>query len=229
MRRAAMAERRRAENTRASYAWDWLDFSRWCDSAGRAALPCSPDTLSLYLVDLAGRGRVVATIRRRVSSINAQHLAAGLVSPATAEVGEVLAGIGRELGTAPRRAKAALGVEELRRLLAATDDDGPRGCRDRALLVVGFASGLRRSDLVRLDLADVSIKREGLVLQVARSKTDQAGAGWLLGVHRGRHRATCPVVLLQRWILERGGWPGHPPTHQSSASAGSHRPAYSTD
>jgi integrase len=206
--RAAIAERNRSANTRASYASDWRDFERWCGAAGVSPLPASPDTLSLYLVDLARRGRSVATVRRRVSSVNAAHLAAGFESPATAAVGGVLAGIARRLGTAPRRAKAALSVEDLRKVLAATDDDGPRGCRDRAVLVVGFASGLRRSDLVRLDLADVSIRREGLVLRVARSKTDQAGAGWLLGVHRGRYRATCPVLVLERWILERGDWPG---------------------
>jgi integrase len=150
----------------------------------------------------------VGTIRRRVSSINAAHLAAGLGSPCDGSVREVLAGLARKLGTAPRRAKAALSADELRKLLRATDDDGPRGCRDRALLVLGFASGLRRSDLVRLDLADVSIKREGLVLRISRSKTDQAGAGRLLGVHRGRRRSTCPVMVLERWILERGEWPG---------------------
>jgi integrase len=204
MERAAMAERRREANTRSAYAWDWLDFTRWCAAAGVKSLPASGDTLSLYLVGLARRGRALSTIRWRVSSISAAHLAAGLASPASAEVGEVLAGLARRLGTAPRHAKAALSIEDLRRVLAAIDDDGPRGCRDRAILVVGFASSLRRSDLVRLDLADVSVKREGLVLRIWRSKADQAGAGRVLGVHRGKHRATCPVVVLERWILERG-------------------------
>ena len=175
MERAAMAERRREANTRSAYAWDWLDFTRWCAAAGVKSLPASGDTLSLYLVGLARRGRALSTIRWRVSSISAAHLAAGLASPASAEVGEVLAGLARRLGTAPRHAKAALSIEDLRRVLAAIDDDGPRGCRDRAILVVGFASSLRRSDLVRLDLADVSVKREGLVLRIWRSKADQAG------------------------------------------------------
>jgi integrase len=62
---------------------------------------------------------------------------------------------------------------------------------------------------VRLDLADVTFKREGLVLRIARGKTDQAGAGSLLGVHRGHHRDTCPVRVLQEWLLSRGEfWPG---------------------
>jgi integrase len=208
MERAAIAGRNRADNTRAAYACDWLDFTRWCESAGRPSLPATSDTLQLYLVDLAQRGRAVSTIQRRVSSIAAQHLAAGLPRPNDADVREVLAGIGRMFGTAPRRAKAALSIEELRQVLAATDDDGPRGCRDRAVLLVGFASGLRRSDLVGLDLADVTVKREGLVLRIPRSKTDQSGAGRVLGVHRGKHRVTCPAVALERWVLERGPVPG---------------------
>jgi integrase len=208
MERAALALAKRAENTRASYAHDWRDFERWCLSAGKDPLPAAGETLPLYLVALADRGRAMATIRRRVYSIGARHVAAGLPTPATADVGEVLAGLARRIGTAPRRAKAALSVEDLRAMLRAIGDDGPRGCRDRALLVVGFASGLRRSDLVRLDLADVTVKREGLVLRIRRSKSDQVGAGLVLGINRGRRRETCPVVQLEAWLLERGGEAG---------------------
>src|ERR1039458_1642151 len=205
--RAAMAERKRALNTRLAYESDWRDFAAWCASAGREALPASADTVSLYLVALAGRGRVQSTIGRRVVSIAAQHLAAGHASPATADVGEVLAGIRRKLGTAPVHRKAALSVDDLRLMLPACGD-GPRGARDRALLLVGFASGLRRSELAALDLADVSIVRQGVVLRVRRSKTDQSGKGREVGVHKGRRPATCPRYALDRWIVERGSWPG---------------------
>jgi len=208
MERAALALAGRAENTRAAYAHDWRDFERWCTAAGKGPLPASGETLPLYLVALADRGRAMATIRRRVCSIAARHLAAGFPTPATADVGEVLAGLARRIGTAPRRAKAALSVQDLRSMLAAIDDDGPRGCRDRALLVVGFASGLRRSNLVALDLADVTIKREGLVLRISRSKTDQRGAGLLLDIFRGKCAATCPARVLERWLLERGSAAG---------------------
>lgn len=205
--RAAVMVRRRAASTRKAYGCDWRDFSRWCEAAGRPPLPASFDTLSLYLVGLAGAGRLPSTITRRVAAIASEHLAAGFASPATADVREVLAGIGRQLGTAPRRAKAALSIEDLRRMLASCDD-GPRGARDRAVLLVGFASSLRGSELAALDLADVEIRREGLVLRIARSKGDQAGAGRLLGVHRGGRRSTCPVRALDAWIVERGDWAG---------------------
>jgi integrase len=207
MARASMAERRRSPNTRKAYACDWRDFCRWCDAAGRSPLPASFDTLSLYLVSLARAGRLPSTIGRRVVGISAEHLAAGFASPASADLREVLAGIGRELGTAPRRAKVALSVEDLKRMLA-TCDDGPRGARDRALLLLGFASSLRRSELASLDLVDVGFHREGLVLRIGRSKTDQAGAGRLVGVQRGRRASTCPARALSAWIVERGDWAG---------------------
>jgi integrase len=76
------------------------------------------------------------------------------------------------------------------------------------VLLLGFASGLRRSELAALDAADVSIVAEGLVVQLGRSKTDQEGVGRELGVHRGRRRVTCPVRAVEAWLEERGSWAG---------------------
>lgn len=207
MERAELKQSRWSENTRKAYAEDWKSFERWCELAGRPALPASADTLSLYCVHLARLGKLPATINRRVAGVASRHLAAGHVSPVSGDVREVLAGIGRRAGTAPKHAKAALTVEDLRAILPALGD-GARGARDRALLLVGFASGLRRSELAALDVGDVTCRPEGLALHVARSKTDQAGAGRWLGVFRGRHRATCPVRALQAWLEERDAWAG---------------------
>jgi integrase len=207
MERAAISERKRSANTRRAYAFDWIDFERWCVEAQRRPLPALPDTVSLYAVHLARAGRLPSTIQRRAAAIAARHLAAGSASPVTPDVREVLAGVGRKLGTAPVHAKAALSVEELRKLLASCPDDG-RGARDRAVLVLGFASALRRSELVSIDLASVDFVRQGLCLRLGRSKTDQDGAGAELGISRGRHRVTCPVRVLEGWLRERGRWPG---------------------
>jgi integrase len=207
MERAAIARKRWSENTRKAYAVDWRDFWAWCELHGLQALPASGDTLSLYAVSLARAGKLPSTIARRCAAVAAQHLGAGHASPLSADVREVIAGIGRKLGTESKLAKAALTVDDLRVMLPACGD-GPRGARDRALLLVGFASGLRRSNLAALDLADVVQRPEGLVLHIARSKTDQAGAGRRLGVFRGKHRATCPVRAFAAWVLERGDWAG---------------------
>ena len=209
MEREAIAASKRSEATRRAYAADWADFSAWCEAAGRPPLPATPDTVGLYLVSLARGGRLVSTIERRVASISSVHLAAGFATPAPAggEVREILAGLRRRLGKAPRHAKAPLEVDELRRMLATAPPD-LLGVRDRAILLLGFASGLRRSELAALSLSDVEVERQGVRLVVARSKTDQEGAGRQIGVHRGARAATCPVRAVEAWIVERGRWPG---------------------
>lgn len=209
MERAAISSRRRSSSTRRAYESDWRDWLGWCRELGRAPLPGSPDTLSLYVVHQAQRGLLPSTIARRVTSVVARHLAAGHGSPAPAggEVREVLAGLRRRMGSAPRRAKAALSIDDLRRVLATMPDD-LAGVRDRAVLLLGFASGLRRSELAALQLDDVTFEDAGMVVSLARSKTDQEGVGRLVGVHRGRRAVTCPVRALESWIVERGRWPG---------------------
>jgi integrase len=205
--RAAISESKLSANTREAYHFDWADFLRWCDAAGRAPLPASSDTVQLYAVSQAGAGKLPSTIGRRMAAIAHRHLAAGFPSPIDADVREVLAGIGRKLGTAPVHAKAALSVEELGQLLAVCGE-GAQGARDRAVLLLGFASGLRRSELAGLDLRDIEVLPAGVVLQLRRSKTDQSGAGREIGIHRGEREGTCPVRALEGWLVERGAWAG---------------------
>jgi site-specific recombinase XerD len=202
-----MAARSRAKNTVDGYASDWRDFSAWCERAGRAPLPATSDTCQLYLMELAGLGRLPATMARRAAAIAERHAAAGLRSPIDVDVREVLAGLRRKLGAAPRHAKAALSIPDLRLMLRATPRDGV-GARDRALLLVGFASGLRRSELAGLDLADVRFEKRGAVLKLGKSKADQEGKGRSVGVHKGKRAETCPVRALRAWLVERGHWPG---------------------
>jgi len=205
--RAALALRTRANNTARAYASDWRDFAAWCELAGRRALPATSDSLQLYLVHLARLGRLPATLERRVSAIGAQHAAAGARSPVDVDVREVLCGMRRKLGAAPRHAKAAVTIPQLKLMLRATPRDAV-GARDRALLLVGFASGVRRSELTAWDLADVRFEERGAVLRVAKGKTDQVGIGSWVGVHKGQHSETCPVRALKSWIVERGPWAG---------------------
>jgi len=151
-------------------------------------------------------GRAHATIARRTAAIAAQHAAGGHRNPVDADVREVLAGLARRLGTAPHR-KAALEPEDLARLVLACPM-GAEGARDRALLLVGFASSLRRSELAALQLADVDEVRQGLVIRLTRSKTDQLGEGREIGVHRGAREVTCPARALAAWLAKRGRWAG---------------------
>ncbi len=167
------AERSLSEGTRRGYARDLAAFQIWCQARAVMALPAAPQTLAAYLADLALTDRP-ATIGRKLAAIAVAHRDAGLESPTEhGMVKRTLAGIRREKGTAPCQ-KAALLVDDLRRMVA------PLGAslldrRDRALLLLGFAAALRRSELVALRVGDVRFEEEGLVLTLRRSKTNQEG------------------------------------------------------
>lgn len=198
----------RAPNTRRAYESDWRHFTDWCESfpASPRCLPADPATVVDYISAHAGK-LAVATIRRRLSSIARQHLSAGLANPAESDVvREVLKGLRRSDRRRPA-AKRAIGVAELRAMVRAVrrNESEALGVRDAALLLLGFAGGFRRSELVGLDLADVeAVKRRGVLLHVRWSKTDQVGRGRTVGVPFGQHEDTCPVRALRAWLAVRG-------------------------
>jgi integrase len=108
----------------------------------------------------------------------------------------------REKGTRPTR-KAPLTVDLLRRVVDALPASAI-GTRDRALLLVGFAGGFRRSELVALDVCDLTFSDEGVSVLLRRSKTDQHGAGMTKAIPFGANESTCPVRALRAWLGARG-------------------------
>ncbi|MDE2099705.1 MAG: tyrosine-type recombinase/integrase [Patescibacteria group bacterium] len=189
----------KADNTLRAYQSDWRQFVAWCEDHSCASLPASPETVAVYLAAEADAGRRPSTLTRRISAISQAHQAAGHPTPTTdAPVAAVMAGIRRVHGTAPQ-AKAAATTADLRRMVE-TLPQGLLGIRDRALLLVGFAGALRRSELVGLDVIDVAIGDQGATITLRRSKTDQEGQGRLVGIPYGSHPSTCPVRALQAWL-----------------------------
>ena len=187
----------KAPSTLKAYASDWADFDAWCQRQRCQALPAHPDAVALYIADLAGV-KAVATIQRRLSSISVAHQAAGHESPTRASVvRETWKGIRRTFGTV-QHGKAPARTQEIRSMVA-TLSTGSAGTRDRALLLIGFDGALRRSELVALDVDDVTERDGGLAVTIRRSKTDQEGAGELLGLPFGSDPDTCPVRALRRW------------------------------
>ena len=185
-----------AENTRRAYLSDLSHFESWGGS-----IPTSPETVATYLAAHAETHRV-ATLVRRIASISKAHDARGLLNPTRSEiVRATLRGIKRSRGRPQREATPLLRDD----LLLVLDAMGNKikDVRDRALLLIGFAGGLRRSELVGLDVADVEHVRQGIVLHLRRSKTDQLGAGSKIGVPHGRTR-WCPVAALDSWLSASG-------------------------
>lgn len=195
----------KAEATRRAYHSDWQDFSAWCQVHDLPELPATAHTVSVYVVALAEAGAKVATIQRRLAAISQAHQLAGHVPSPTSDwlVRQVTAGIRRSLGTAPTR-KAAIATPELRRLLASCDRSTLAGQRDVALLLLGFAGGFRRSELVALDWEDLEESKDGLRVQLRRSKSDQEGHGREVGIPFGSHPETCPVRALRAWRQASG-------------------------
>ncbi|MEP7219877.1 MAG: site-specific integrase, partial [Bacteroidota bacterium] len=185
-------------NTQRALRSHWNAFASWCDDAGLHPLPADPRTVALYLsavADLLATG----TIARRLWAIKAVHVAAEMDTPTTAQdVRRVWQGIRNIKGVAQAGKRAVFGPE-LRAMVEGLPATAI-GVRDRALLLVGWFGAFRRSELVALDCDDIQPAREGLVITVRRSKTDQTGAGMLKAVPSGIDRETCPVRALRAWL-----------------------------
>ncbi|MFT4095754.1 MAG: site-specific integrase [Rhodoblastus sp.] len=178
--------------TRRAHASDLRHFAEWGGS-----IPAAPETIAEYLADHAGE-LTVSTLTRRAGTLSKAHAALGLPSPCQAQiVRSTLQGLRRRYGVAGKQARALV-LEDLFPVLDGIGDDA-KGVRDRALLLLGFAGGFRRSELVGLDAADIEHVRQGVVVHLRRSKTDQHGAGRKIGIPHGRSRH-CPVSAIDRWI-----------------------------
>jgi integrase len=185
-----------AENSRRAYLSDLREFEK----AGYS-VPATPDAVAQYLAASAS-SLSVATLVRRLASLSKAHDARGLPNPTQSPlVRATLRGIKRTYGCAQRQAKA-LCRDDLLQVLDATGES-VRDIRDRALLLIGFAGALRRSELVGLNVEDLEQAREGLILHLRQSKTDQEAEGQKIGIPRARGR-WCPVVAVNQWLQTSG-------------------------
>lgn len=190
----------RAGATRKAYDSDWKLFERWCVAHGKVALPATPATLALYLTHLATAGRKYSTIRRARIAIGQVHCAANMPRPdQDRRIRTLERGIGRIIGTREKGA-APLCVAELERAVQALEHGSIRDARDRALLLLGFASGYRSSDLVTLDVDHIHIGTNELRVVLSRSKEDQLGRTRTTVIPAGTNAARCPIRALQQWL-----------------------------
>jgi integrase len=151
--------------------------------------------------DRPGSDLKVATLAKRVAALSQAHQFAGHPSPThDILVRTVLSGIRRSKGTA-QVGKRPILTEDLRQLVACLPNS-LAGRRDRALLLLGFAGGFRRSEMVGLNLDDLRFTADGLVVLVRRSKTDQEGQGREVGIPFGSTPATCPVRAVRSWLTD---------------------------
>jgi site-specific recombinase XerD len=201
----AYARAARANNTQRAYMADWVIFTAWCEARGESALPTTAEVVRRFVAAEADAGKSPSTIERRVAAIGHFHRADNYVAP-TAQPGagklrETLAGIRASKGSKKKR-KAAADANVLEAMLAAFPGDGLRAVRDRAVLAIGMAAALRRSELVALTVDDIAIVAEGLRITIARSKTDQEQEGVEVAVPEGNRLR--PKARLLDWMAAAG-------------------------
>jgi site-specific recombinase XerD len=185
--------------TQKRYRDAWAIFAAWCNEQGLKSLPAEPATVAAYLAVRADAGRKVLTIELELTAIGEAHTAAGHESPRRhPAVAATRKGIRRRLGMAPAQ-KDALSTANLKAMLAALPDR-LIGIRDRAILLLGFAGALRRSELVGLDVGDLAFCAEGLLVTLRRSKTDQEGFGRSIGIPFSTDAGLCPVRAVRAWL-----------------------------
>lgn len=220
LRQAADELRRhsKAENTLRAYRSDLRAFTSWCTTHGLEPLPAHPDTLAAYVADQLehpDRPLKLSTLRRHLATISKAHQLAGLPSPTRTEaMRDALQGAAKKHPQAPDQAPGVTPAQ-LRRMLEAMPQPAEQSylqglpehlrwpistLRDRALLLVGWCSALRRSELAALTWGCVRTEAEGMVLTLLGSKTDNAGTGQKAPLAATPDRPeVCPVKALKLW------------------------------
>jgi site-specific recombinase XerD len=179
--------------TRRAYRSDFEIFRSWCESKRLSPLPASAEAVAAFLAFDVRNGTKPTTLSRRLAAIRYAHTLAGHPSPTASEaVKATLRGIKRTFRHTPAR-KAPATSDKIASMAALTGDN-PRGLRDRALLLLGFAGAFRRSELVALNLEDLEFCEHGLRVTIRKSKTDQEGDGATIAIARGSF--ACPVNAL---------------------------------
>jgi integrase len=192
----------RAPSTLAAYASDWRQFSFWCARNGRRDLPADPHDVANFLAELGAppAPKSVSKIQRSASAIAYAHRVAGQAYNSRHPVVlEVLESLRRKLGTAPTNQKRPLVESLVARVCEAL---GPSliDVRDRAVVLLGFLSACRASNIVALDVDDATFTDEGVDLVLRRSKTDQTGRGFVVAVPAQLENRLCAARAVRAWI-----------------------------
>ena len=193
----------KANNTLRAYKADFRDFAIFCQNNGFASMPTEPKILTLYLTHLSKTSKY-STLKRRLASISVIHKLNGhYLDTKHPVITENLLGIKRVKGTY-QKAKKPILINDLKLIINAINQDNNQKNRvkNKALLLIGFAGGFRRSELVSTLLEDIEFVAEGVKIFVKRSKTDQSGEGMTKGIPYFMSPNYCPVVSLKNWIKE---------------------------
>ena len=194
----------KSPNTLRAYESDYKDFLAFCIKNNFHPLPADPKILSLYLTHLSQTSKF-STLKRRIASISVIHKLKGFyIDTKHPLIKENLLGIKRVKGS-NQKAKKPILINDLKQIIDAISKHKIRELRqvrDKALILIGFAGGFRRSELVSIEKDDVEFVREGVKIFVKRSKTDQSGEGMTKAIPSFDNALYCPVLHLQDWMAK---------------------------
>jgi len=194
-----------AKNTQRSYVSDWASWLAFCERHRIEPLPADPANVRRYLTQLGGvAGRKGAKLKpksaqRHLAAIAAAHRAAGLDFDAQhPKLKQTMNGILRTYGARAQGARA-LRTEDMAAICKTFSFD-PRSVRNKAIILLGFAGGFRRSEIVALNVSDLEFEKDLLRVTLRRSKTDQEGEGRTIVIMPGEKPETCAVAAVRAWL-----------------------------
>ncbi len=193
----------KAINTIRAYKSDFKDFGAFCAKHSFKALPTEPKIVALYLTYLSGKDAKMSTLRRRLVSIGMMHKLKGYyLDNKHPVIIENLMGIKRTKGSIQRGKKPIL-LNQLKAIINVINQEKIeeiKKIRDKAIILVGFGGGFRRTELISIDHEDLEFVTEGVKITIKRSKTDQLGEGMTKGLPYFANKTYCPVSHLKKWI-----------------------------
>ena len=198
----------KANNTVRAYKSDFNDFGVFCSQNGFKSLPSEPNIVSLYLTHLSTKDAKMSTLKRRLVSIGVIHKLKGhYLDTKHPSIIENIMGIKRRKGSVQKSKKPIL-IKGLKQIINTIDEqknEEIKKIRDRSIILIGFAGGFRRNEIVSLDYDDLEFVTEGLKISLKRSKTDQFGEGLVKALPYFDNSQYCPVLDLLRLIFKPSG------------------------
>ncbi len=189
----------KANNTLRAYQSDFRDFSIFCTKNGFSFMPTQPKIIALYITHLS-KSFKFSTLKRRIASISVIHKLKGhYLDTKHPIIMENLLGIKRTLGSR-QKAKKPILINDLKLIIKVIDEDK---IRDKALILLGFAGGFRRSELVNVYFQDIDFVPEGVKILIRRSKTDQSGEGSIKAIPYFENQEFCPVIALKNYLNKK--------------------------
>jgi site-specific recombinase XerD len=191
----------KALNTLRAYKADYKDFVLFCSKHAFKSMPSEPKIISLYLTYLSKTSKF-STLKRRLASLSVVHKLSGhYIDTKHPIITENLMGIKRVKGTY-QKAKKPILINDLKKIINVIDEEKneKKKYKNRALILIGFAGGFRRSELVAIEYEDLDFVNEGVKIFIKRSKTDQSGEGMTKGIPYFSNSNYCPVIALKNWV-----------------------------